>query len=118
MPQTIVNLALPVVTEKVDTILLTYPLYPHQQTFAAHDLRQKLVAYVLSRMPGFYVTMDHSAACSLESPLDCYSSEQHEQIDQLIHQGIGHLLSHPSQPQSWPSSDRMETPLTPSSWFG
>ncbi|HEY9762030.1 MAG TPA: hypothetical protein V6D07_05865 [Trichocoleus sp.] len=118
MSQTIVNLALPVVTEKINTILQTYPWYSHQQAFISPDLRQKLTAYVLSRMPGLYVSMDNSSACSLESPVNCYSQEQHREIDQLIHQGIEHLLSHALQQNYQTQSGRTETLFTPSSWFG
>ncbi|MBD0268121.1 MAG: hypothetical protein ICV77_07475 [Cyanobacteria bacterium Co-bin8] len=118
MPQTIVNLALPVVTEKINVLLLGYPFYPYQQTFASPAVRERLVAYVLSRIPGFYVSMDHVAACSLESPGNCYSAEQHQQIEQLIHQGIEHLLN---PRQAWGSSSRLDpsdSAFLPSSWFG
>lgn len=118
MSQTIVNLALPVVTEKISLILQTYPWYPHQQTFASPDLRQKLTAYVLSRIPGLYVSMDHLSACSLESPVNCYSEEEQREIDQLVHQGIGQLLSHAHQHNHQVLSEHSETLFTPSSWFG
>jgi hypothetical protein len=118
MSQTIVNLALPVVTEKIDQLLLSYPFYPYQQTFASPALRERLAAYVLSRIPGLYVAMDHLSACSIESPDHCYSTEQHHQIEQLIRQGIEHLTD-PYQTWNQPSAaDESESALSPSSWFG
>lgn len=135
MPQTIVNFALPVVTERIDEVLASYPVYPYQHAFSAPERRQKLAAYVLSRIPGYYVTMDQAAACSLESPRSCYTPEQHQQIEQLIRQGIEHLLnsaqnweSHASQSpavgqaastgsRSAAGSESGST-LMPSSWFG
>lgn len=129
MPQTIVNFALPIVAERIDEILAGYPFYPHQQAFSASERRQKLAAYVLSRIPGYYVTMDQAAACSLESPRNCYTAEQHQQIERLIHQGIEHLLT---QAETWePYSDdylltdsssqpsaKADATMAPSSWFG
>lgn len=118
MPQTIVNLALPVVTEKIDEVLISYPGHLYQQTFASLEMRQKLTAYVLSRIPGFYVTMEHATACSLESPRNCYSAEQHQQIEHLIRQGIEHL-SRPGISPDYPRlTEWAETPFAPSSWFG
>lgn len=117
MTQAIVNLAQPIVREKVDQILQTYPLHPYQQAFAASDLRQKLVAYVLSRMPSLYVTFAEDPGCALTAPANCYSREQHGEIDQLIRQGIEHLLS---QPAGWlrSTAEAAEPELMPSSWFG
>lgn len=118
MSQTIVNLALSMVTEKINLLLQTYPWYPHQQAFVSPELRQKLTAYVLSRMPGLYVSMDQLSACSLESPVNCYSEEQHHEIDQLIHQGIEQLLSRALQYNHPFLTERSETLFAPSSWFG
>ncbi|HEY9737086.1 MAG TPA: late competence development ComFB family protein [Trichocoleus sp.] len=129
MPQTIVNFALPVVSERIDEILASYPFYPYQYAFSTSERRQKLAAYVLSRIPAYYVTMDQAAACSLESPRNCYSAEQHQQIEQLIHQGIEHLLSsvrswepysnHASASNHRPAcGSESDSDMTPSSWFG
>lgn len=92
MSRTIVNLTLPTVLEKIDAILDAYPFYPHQQAFAVPDLRQRLTAYVMSRMPVVYVTMDDRHACNLESPGGDFSPAQHAQINRLIRQGIDTLL--------------------------
>jgi hypothetical protein len=114
MTQTIVNLAALVVDEKITDILAQYPAHPHQQTFAADLLRQKLAAYVLSRLPALYTTLDEHQACSIDSPGSCYTAEQHSQMTQLIHRGIQHLLAQPPRG----TSQVPETTLTPSSWFG
>ena len=118
MAQTIVNLAVPLVTEKIEGILDTYPTHPHQQAFNSPDLRQKLIAYVLSRMPALYLAVDEMEACSVRSPSSCYTTAQHSQIDQLIHQGIGHVLQ---QSEDWLEHripEQTDPVLTPSSWFG
>ncbi len=118
MTQTIVNLTLPIVTDKIDAILAAYPLYEYRQVFAVPELRQKLMAYVLARLPVVYVTMDSSTAYDLAPTGHCYSSEQHNQINQLIHQGIEALLGRPEVCQRRSSPELVEAGPIPSSWFG
>jgi hypothetical protein len=118
MPQTIVNLTLPVVLEKINQILITYPQRPYQERFAAPELRQKLTAYVLSRLPVVYVTMEDIQACTLDSPSSCYSHGQHEQIEQLIHQGIDSLMVHHSALGQLTGNPISQAAGVPSNWFG
>lgn len=118
MTQTIVNLTLPIVTDRIDDILAAYPLYEYRQVFAVPELRQKLTSYVLARLPVVYVTMDSSTAGDVMSPGKCYSSDQHNQINQLIHQGIDALLGRPEVWQRRPNPDLVDAEPIPSSWFG
>ena len=118
MAQTIVNLAVPLVTEKIEDILNTYPIHPHQQTFTSPNLREKLTAYVLSRMPALYLTVDEMEVCAVRSPSSCYTTAQHSQIERLIHQGVEHILQ---QRDAWVESrlpEQIDPILTPSNWFG
>ncbi len=118
MAQAIVNLALPIVTSKINAVLDTYPIVPHQQAFASATLREKLTAYVLRRVPTLYTIAETDKTCSSAVPNNCFSGEQHTQIDRLIHQGICHLMNHQ---QSWDATSRpvsMNSHLAPSSWFG
>ncbi|TVQ05440.1 MAG: hypothetical protein EA368_19250 [Leptolyngbya sp. DLM2.Bin27] len=118
MTQAIVNLTLPIVTDKIDDILAAYPLYEYRQIFAVPELRQKLTTYVLARLPVVYVAMEGGTACGLESPDRCYSSDQHEQINQLIHQGIDALLGRTEVWRYRPDALRAEAGPIPSNWFG
>lgn len=118
MSQTIVNLTLPTVTEKIDAILAIYLAQGYFSDVEHHDLRQKLAAYVLSRLPVVYVTMDSTAACSLESPSECYSPAQHEQISRLIHQGIEVLLRMVTASYDHRDRELADTGASPSNWFG
>jgi len=117
MAQTIVNLTLPIVTEKIEQTLKNYPQHPHQELFHSPEMRQKLTAYVLSRLPVIYVAMDNTQACGLNNPVECYSHDQHQQIDHLIHQGIEALVV-----QRRVIKKRQSSPLpaaaAPSNWFG
>jgi hypothetical protein len=114
MTQSIVNLALPVVRAKILHILPQYPASPHQLVLAEGDWHQKLVAYVLTRMPSIYATVDDSVGCDWRTPGNCYSAEQHQQIGALIHQGIEHLMA---QYQAHTETGT-EVGAVPSSWFG
>lgn len=118
MAQTIVNLAVPLVTEKIEEILNAYPCHPHQQTFTSPNLRQKLTAYVLSRMPTLYLAVDEMEACSIRSPSSCYTAAQHSQIDRLIHQGIEHILQQSETWMEYRCAEQSDPNLTPSHWFG
>lgn len=138
MSQAIVNLTLSIVTEQINAILGASPHWSYQQINAAPELRQKLATYVLRRLPVVYVTVESDAICSLETPGNCYSGDQHGQIHQLIHEGIDVLLGPPlaegrhsvpgrSVPgRSVPdlsapdlsAPDLSEARLSPSSWFG
>lgn len=118
MSQTIVNLTLPTVADKIDDILAAYPLYEYRQVFAVPELRQKLTAYVLARLPVVYITMDSGDAGNMASTGNCYSSDQHDQINRLIHQGIDALLG---RPELWPrraTTELVDAEPIPSSWFG
>lgn len=117
MPETIVNLALTVVSEKVDQMLQDMPRSSQANPSTA-ELKQRLVAYVLSRIPGFYLTSEQAAICSLAAPSSCYSTEQHRQIEQLIYQGLRHMSG---QRCDWAAAALSSLPSVghePSSWFG
>jgi hypothetical protein len=117
MSQTIVNLTLPIVTAKINDALRDSPLWSEPPTMATQELHQKLTAYVLSRLPAVYITLESEVACSLDDPTSCYPNEQQRHIDQLIQQG---LIALSEQRQSWMSRPTAlaDASLSPSHWFG
>ncbi|MEM9806157.1 MAG: hypothetical protein AAFY20_04415 [Cyanobacteria bacterium J06639_14] len=118
MAQAIVNLALPVITSKIEEVLDTYPVLPHQKVFSSAALREKLITYVVRRVPTLYTTTETAKDCLSTMPINCFSGEQHTQMDRLIHQGIQHLLT---QQQTWetaPQNASLSGHLMPSNWFG
>ncbi|HEY9644744.1 MAG TPA: late competence development ComFB family protein [Chroococcidiopsis sp.] len=114
MSKTIINVAMVLVDKATDEILKTYPEHPHQQAFASAELRQRLAAYVLSRIPGLYVVTEESMpVVDPESfPL---SKDQQEDIERLIHQGIQHVLR--DDEFSFPEIS-VDIVMSPSQWFG
>lgn len=91
MSRSNVNLAISVVETEAENLLHSYPYYPYQQVFAAPNLRQKLIAYVLSRIPHLYAVIE-AQEFSTDELLHC-PSEQRQQIEALIHCGIQFLLT-------------------------
>lgn len=90
MSKTNVNLTISVVEAEAENLLRSYPYFPYQQAFAAASLRQKLVAYVLSRIPNLYEVIEEQKFPT-EEPLHC-PPEQRQQVETLIHRGIQYLL--------------------------
>ena len=115
MTKAVVNLTLPMVVEHIETALEDYPHYPYQKAFAIPDLRQKLIAYILSRVANSYTVLEEGENCTTFG--DC-SSYRKLQIENLAKQGIQEILQ---QYWEWivhhiPSET--ESGLEPSHWFG
>lgn len=120
MSKTNVNLTISVVEAEVENLLRGYPYHPYQQAFAAPSLRQKLVAYVLSRIPNLYAVVEEQEF-STEVPLHC-PPEQRQQVETLIHRGIQYLLikSLPKlaiDTKAYEDMEEMNVGSTSSHWF-
>ena len=109
MASSLINIALPVVNEIIDDVLTDGHEASYPEVLSGNDARDRLATFVLSRLPARYMTVKDSE-CSLELPRNCYSTEQHQHIRQLVHQGIQKLLARPTTITS-------ET-IIPSTWFG
>jgi pyruvate-formate lyase len=116
--QAIVNLALPVITDKVEAVLDDLSKRSFQTSFATNGLREELVSYVLKRMPTVYTVADTSRAYSNEAPIHCFSKEQRNRIDTLINEGLDYLLY---RYRTWEAAAQTATnglDSSPSHWFG
>ena len=87
MTKTIVNLTLSAVIGAIEDVLETYPQHPYQQVFSIPDLRQELIAYVLSRVSNCYVAIDEEQQLSFRS-LHRLPTQEMICIEALIHKGI------------------------------
>lgn len=118
MTKTIVNLTLPVVVKAVEEVLSSYPDHPHQQAFSIPDLRQKLIAFVLSRTRSLYTVVEEPEAANVNWEAVCCSLEQQIRIEDLVHQGIHQILADQGE---W-ANHHIPQPCypagAPSSWFG
>ncbi len=118
MSKTIVNLTLPTVVAIIEDILETYPHHPYQQAFSIPEVRQELVAHVLSRISNSYTVIEEeqqshlsidSLPCSLESRL-C--------IEATIHEGIEKIMFNQEKDLSHQIPEEVDPGLEPSHWFG
>ncbi|HEY9725001.1 MAG TPA: late competence development ComFB family protein [Chroococcales cyanobacterium] len=92
MNKQLINVTLSVVTEEIEHILETYQKYPYQQAFSASELRQDLIAYVLSRVPNQYAVVEENQFSSSPTLLSHHSSERLLNIEHWIHRGIRDVL--------------------------
>jgi hypothetical protein len=124
MTQTIVNLTLPLVVAKINDVLNDAPDWDEWQMLAMPELHQRLVAYVVRRLPVVYVTLESEMLELMHTPSSCYSHEQHLQMEELIQQGLQVLLEHQRQLEHQhqrvtPANlGLVEAGAGPSTWFG
>jgi hypothetical protein len=115
MTKTIVNLTLPVVVDQIETALEDYPHHPYQQAFAIPDLRQRLIAYVLSRISNNYTVLEEGENST--HAINC-SSDRILQIKNLVTQGIQDILQQHWEWSTHHIPSELESGLAPSHWFG
>lgn len=92
MEKKLLNLTLPVVIEEIEAILETYPKYPYQQAFSLTELRQDLIAYVLSRVPNKYTVVEGTETLEKSILSLPYPSKMLLDIEHYIHLGIRDIL--------------------------
>lgn len=88
MASKIVNLALSVVTAEVEEFLNTNADQVPAQAVSLPALRQTLVTYVLTRIPGLYAKTDDMEHLAVDPKVFYGSNERQRQINTLIQQGI------------------------------
>ncbi len=93
MSYELINLTLPVVVAKIEDVLEDYPEHPYQIAFSLPELRQRLLAHVLTHTPNHYAVQGEKLT-TLKDPKSLYPAPMHEQLrmENLIHGGILHLL--------------------------
>lgn len=92
MPKAIVNLTMIVVAAEIEQIVETHYHYPYQQIFTHSDLRQELIAYVLTRVRNVHITVPEGEESQITAELVPHLTEITLQIEDFIHQGIRHIL--------------------------
>jgi hypothetical protein len=124
--KTVVNLTQQSVVGEIEGVLNTYPYHPYQKAFAIPDLRQELIAFVLTRLPSFEGAMSEGHISLVEADqgslayykLPRKPLEQQFHLQNLIHQGICLIVQEKSD---W-INDRVCETVQPaceaSHWFG
>ena len=92
MSYELINLTLPLVVTEIENALDDYPQSPYQIAFSLPEMRQRLLAHVLTHIPNRYVVQGEKL--TLKEPKFLHPSPIHErvQMENLIHGGILHLL--------------------------
>jgi hypothetical protein len=117
MAKDLVNLTLPMVVGEIEQIVETYPHHPYQQAFANPDIRQELIAYVLSQIHNVYVAVEegHASANSETTPA-LAESETH--LKSFIHGGIQQVLQSHPELVGHEIPEETDAYLPTSHWFG
>ncbi len=90
MSYKLINLTLPIVVKEIKNALDDFPEYPYQVAFSLPELRQKLIAHVLSHIPNRYAVEGvHSPPTDPSYPS---SLEQRLYMETVIRGSILHLL--------------------------
>ncbi|MDM9380378.1 hypothetical protein QUB80_06635 [Chlorogloeopsis sp. ULAP01] len=118
MTKTIFNLTLPTVASIIEDILETYPHHPYQQAFSIPDLRQELIAHVLSRVSNCYVVVEEGQQSSINFRTLACSLKDRSCIEDFIHQGIEEIMYKQEQKLSLKIPETEDSGLAPSHWFG
>jgi hypothetical protein len=115
MSKVITNLTQIIVNDEVEKVLETYPDRPYQQAFAIPQLRQKLIAYVLSRVSNCYTVVEEGEY--LVSNLAYGDGDKREAIEVLVAEGIGQILNQESDYVHY-IPEEIDPGYAPSDWFG
>lgn len=90
---TSINLTLLKVNGELDSILATYPAQIHKRISTDPDFRNKLLNYVLQKIPNHSIEIDRETLSAISSQaLYCSTLEQLE-IEELIQQGVYYLIN-------------------------
>lgn len=117
MSQKIINLTTPMVIEEIESVLETYSDDPYQKAFAIPDLRQQLIAYVLSHVRNVYTVVEDEET-PLKSKFLRRSLEQRLHMEPWIRHGIVHILQENTNWVSHPIPAKVDSGYAPASWFG
>lgn len=118
MVKTLVNLTQQALVAEIETVLDNYPYHPYQQAFANPDLRQELIAYVLSHIPCTYTISEENPSVLLTYQFRNCRLEPNIQLENFIHQGICSVLQ---EKTDWVNShvpQPFHCGVEPSHWFG
>ncbi len=118
MSKIIVNLTLPAVVGAIEDVLETYPHHPYQQAFSIPELRQKLIAYLMSRVTNCYVVVDEGQQPSINFKSLPNFRQGTPCIETLIYQGMEKVLQKRAEQVTHQIPKEVELDFAPSNWFG
>jgi len=92
MASTIINLTLLKVNEELENLLENSLDPTYRIVLNDPDLRQKLIVYVLNRIPNRHMAIEIEKVSLLTSQFLVLSTQESLKMEKLIHQGIYYLI--------------------------
>jgi hypothetical protein len=92
MLQELINLTVPVVIQEIESVLEEYPEHPYQSAFAMPELRQKLIAHVLSHVPNHCVAEGEQELSSEPKVRTPSLLQERLRMEMVVRGGILHIL--------------------------
>ncbi len=107
MTTTVVNLTLLKVMGELENILANYPAQIHHKISQNSELRNKLVNYVLSKIPNQHVVIDKNNVPVFPPELLYASTLEQLEIEELIQQAIYRLIQEENRHKSLINSKKI-----------
>ncbi|QLE39640.1 hypothetical protein FD723_03470 [Nostoc sp. C052] len=92
MSHALINLTLPIVIQEIDNVLNEYPEHPYQLAFSIHELRQKLIAHILSHVPNRYVVEEVEESSRHPNVYYSFPLKERLHLETVVHGSILHIL--------------------------
>jgi hypothetical protein len=92
MSYPLINLTLPIVIREIENVLEEYPEHPYQLAFSIDELRQKLIAHILSHIPNRYAVEGLSESSSNPKVRYAPSLQERLKIEMVVQGSILHIL--------------------------
>ncbi|MEH2163605.1 MAG: hypothetical protein V7K38_21845 [Nostoc sp.] len=92
MSHALINLTLPIVLQEIENVLGEYPEHPYQLAFSIHELRQKLIAHILSHAPNRYVVEEVQKSSSDPKLHNFSPFKERLYLEMVVHGSILHIL--------------------------
>ncbi|MDJ0795700.1 MAG: hypothetical protein QNJ51_02495 [Calothrix sp. MO_167.B12] len=118
MTKIIINLTLPAVVTVIEDILETYPDHPYQQAFSIPNLRQELIAHILSRVSSRYVVVEEEQIPCFGIKSLPFSPQEKFCLEALIQEEIESIIRQKEEEVSQQIPEEVDPRLEPSHWFG
>ncbi|MEO1134773.1 MAG: hypothetical protein AAFX40_18990 [Cyanobacteria bacterium J06639_1] len=117
--ETLVNLTVPMVVRDIESVLETYSQNAYRRAFAIPEMRRKLEAYVLSRVPNQYaVASEEDTSFENLDRIALSHVSERSRVERVICDGIECVLQDNADKigHQLPVDDNPCT--APSHWFG
>lgn len=119
MANKLINLTLLKVNAEITRSLPTYPEDIHQKISQDSNFKNKLLAYVLTRIPNRYIATNEENIPAVLPKSVFYSLPEQIEIEELIQQGVYYLVNKQATAYNFSRHSRKsDSAYTPSDWFG